>query len=160
MAAVAGAVAEIVGRGLLTCSANIVVENGGDIFYRLTGRVIAGIFAGSSPLSMKVGIAIDGCEGPVSLCTSSGTVGHSKSFGKADAVTVFSDSAALADAAATSLGNQVKHPDDIEKMKEIAKQFLSKEIPSVETDFRFFISGVVQYFDGRKIRRHPFKAGS
>lgn len=32
------------------------------------------------------------------------------------------------------------HPDDIEKLKEIAKQFLSKEIPSAETDFRFYIS--------------------
>ena len=32
------------------------------------------------------------------------------------------------------------HPDDIEKLKGIAEQFLSKEAPSVETDFRFFTS--------------------
>lgn len=113
MAAVAGAVAEIVGRGLLTHSVNIVVENGGDIFYRLDGRVIAGIFAGASPLSMKVGIAVDGCEEPVSLCTSSGTVGHSKSFGTADAVCVLSDSCALADAAATSIANRILSKNDI-----------------------------------------------
>ena len=113
MAAVAGAVAEIVGRGLLTYSANIVVENGGDIFYKLDGRVIAGIFAGSSPLSMKVGIAVEACEGPVSLCTSSGTVGHSKSFGTADAVCVLSDSCALADAAATSIANRILSKNDI-----------------------------------------------
>ncbi|MCK5098421.1 MAG: UPF0280 family protein, partial [Desulfobacteraceae bacterium] len=44
------------------------------------------------------------------------TVGHSKSYGKADAVTILSDSASLADAAATSLGNLVKKPGDIEKV--------------------------------------------
>jgi uncharacterized protein len=113
MAAVAGAVAEIVGRELLKYSENIVVENGGDIFYRLDNRITAGIFAGPSPLSMKVGITVDGCGGPVSLCTSSGTVGHSRSFGSADAVCVVSDSCALADAAATSVANRILSKNDI-----------------------------------------------
>ena len=113
MAAVAGAVAEFVGRGLLRYSNHVVVENGGDIFYQLDGRITAGIFAGSSPLSMKVGIAIDGCGGPVSLCTSSGTVGHSKSFGNADAVCVVAESCALADAAATSIANRILSKKDI-----------------------------------------------
>jgi len=113
MAAVAGAVAESVGRGLLDYSRDVVVENGGDIFIRLDGLVTAGIFAGRSPLSMEVGITVDGCGDPVSLCTSSGTVGHSKSFGNADAVCVVSDSCALADAAATSIANRVISKTDI-----------------------------------------------
>ena len=113
MAAVAGAVAEIVGRGLLKYSDHVVVENGGDIFYRLDGKITAGIFAGLSPLSMKVGIAIDGRDNPVSLCTSSGTVGHSKSFGRADAVCVVADACALADAAATSIANRILSKSDI-----------------------------------------------
>ena len=39
------------------------------------------------------------------ICTSSGTVGHSLSFGKADAVVVTAGSATLADAAATAICN-------------------------------------------------------
>jgi len=113
MAAVAGAVSEMVGRGLLRYSNHIVVENGGDVFCRLDGKITAGIFAGSSPLSMKVGMVIDDNRGPVSLCTSSGTVGHSKSFGNADAVCVLADSCALADAAATSIANRVLSKKDI-----------------------------------------------
>lgn len=48
------------------------------------------------------------------MCTSSGTLGHSKSFGRADAATVLADSCALADAAATALGNRIQAPRDIE----------------------------------------------
>jgi len=51
----------------------------------------------------------------MALCTSSGTVGHSISFGKADSATVIAQSCALADAAATALGNMVKQDSDIEK---------------------------------------------
>jgi ApbE superfamily uncharacterized protein (UPF0280 family) len=52
-------------------------------------------------------------ETPLGICTSSGTVGHSLSLGSADAVIALSSSAALADAAATALGNMVKIADDI-----------------------------------------------
>ena len=40
-------------------------------------------------------------------------MGHSLSFGKADAVVVVAASATLADAAATAIGNRVSQPDDI-----------------------------------------------
>jgi hypothetical protein len=50
---------------------------------------------------------------PMGVCTSSGTVGHSLSFGKADAVCVLSKSATMADAAATAIGNLVKNKSDI-----------------------------------------------
>ena len=49
----------------------------------------------------------------MAVCTSSGTVGHSVSFGKADAVCVVSSSCALADAAATAIGNRVAGSADI-----------------------------------------------
>jgi len=113
MAAVAGAISEAVGRGLLQLSDEVIVENGGDTFFKTRLPVIAGIYAGSSPLSMKVGLKVDSTAHPVSLCTSSGTVGHSLSFGKADAVCVMSDSCALADAVATAVGNRVRSARDI-----------------------------------------------
>jgi ApbE superfamily uncharacterized protein (UPF0280 family) len=63
---------------------------------------------------MRVGISVPPERTPLGVCTSSGTVGHSKSFGRADAVCVISPSAALADAAATALGNMVQGKGDIE----------------------------------------------
>ncbi|WP_321492706.1 UPF0280 family protein [uncultured Desulfobacter sp.] len=115
MAAVAGAVAQSVGKDLLQWSSNVLVENGGDIFIKSETSTIFTIYAGSSPLSMKTGIKVARRPDAFGMCTSSGTVGHSKSFGKADAVTVLAQCCALADAAATSLCNQVQSPKDIEK---------------------------------------------
>ena len=113
MAAVAGAVAETVGRSLLEYSRQVVVENGGDVFLKTDGPVVAGLFAGNSPLSMKMGINVPDTRDGIGLCTSSGTVGHSLSTGSADAVCVVSHSCALADAAATAIGNQIHSPREI-----------------------------------------------
>jgi ApbE superfamily uncharacterized protein (UPF0280 family) len=113
MAAVAGAIAEYVGWELLEFSPEIIVENGGDIFIKSTRKRVVGIFAGDSPLSGKIGLEIDAGDTPLGICTSSGTVGHSLSYGKADAVVVTAGSAALADAAATAIGNRINQPEDI-----------------------------------------------
>jgi ApbE superfamily uncharacterized protein (UPF0280 family) len=113
MAAVAGAVAEYVGRELLEFSPEIIVENGGDIFLKIKRKRVIGIYAGNSPLTGKIGLEIKPEDTPLGICTSSGTVGHSLSYGKADAVVVTAGSAVLADAAATSICNRVKTPDDI-----------------------------------------------
>jgi hypothetical protein len=113
MAAVAGAIAEAVGRGLLQATAEVVVENGGDVFLALAGEALVAIGAGHSPLSLKVGIRLPAAPGPMAACTSSGSVGHSLSFGRADAVTVVAPDCALADAAATAVCNRVQRPGDI-----------------------------------------------
>ena len=113
MAAVAGAIAEYVGKDLLQYSRNVIVENGGDIFIESQNDVHVGISAGNSPLSDKFSILVRKNEMPVGICTSSGTVGHSLSFGNADAVCVKAKSATLADAAATAIGNMTKSQRDI-----------------------------------------------
>ncbi len=108
MAAVAGSMAYNVGNRLLDEGAGeVIVENGGDIFLQRSRESIIGIYAGESPLSYKVGIRIHPEQMPCGICTSSGTIGHSLSLGVADSVTVLSNSVALADAAATRLGNEV-----------------------------------------------------
>jgi ApbE superfamily uncharacterized protein (UPF0280 family) len=127
MAAVAGAMAEFVGKGLMEETEEIIVENGGDIFMASKSERIISIFAGESAFSHKMGISILGERTPLGICTSSGTVGHSKSFGKSDAVTVLSQSTALADAAATAAGNLVKTPKEIQK----GLDYLAR-IPGVE----------------------------
>lgn len=121
MAAVAGAVAEYVGRDLMELSREVFVENGGDIFISSDSKTLISIYAGDSPFSMTCGIAIEKREKPFALCTSSGTLGHSKSFGKSDAVSVLASSCALADAAATSLGNRVNTAKDIQETIEAGK---------------------------------------
>jgi len=113
MAAVAGAIAECVGQELLEYSPEVIVENGGDIFIKSLKMRVVGIFAGDSPLSGKLGMEIDPKDTPLGICTSSGTVGHSLSYGEADAVVAVAVSATLADAVATAVGNRVKKVDDI-----------------------------------------------
>ncbi len=121
MAAVAGAIAEFVGTELLPFSPEVIIENGGDIYLKSLGKRVIGIYAGKSPLTGKIGLEIAGEETPLGICTSSGTVGHSVSFGTADAVVVLSQSATLADAAATAIGNLIKQPGDIPGGIEFAK---------------------------------------
>jgi len=122
MAAVAGAFSEFVGRELLKSSKQVIIENGGDIFIRsLIPRTI-GVYAGEeSPFTGRLAVSIEDARSGLGICTSSGTVSHSLSFGKTDATLIISDSAALADAAATAVGNAVKSKEDIEKGIEVAR---------------------------------------
>ncbi|MFU8795019.1 MAG: UPF0280 family protein [Dethiobacteria bacterium] len=122
MAAVAGAVAEAVGRQLLDLSREVIVENGGDIFLKVDEPVQIGIYAGSSPLSGKFSLLISDKYSPLGVCTSSGTVGPSFSYGYADAAVAVSPSTALADAVATAMGNLVKTKDDLEKALHFAQK--------------------------------------
>jgi uncharacterized protein len=122
MAAVAGAVAEQVGCYLLETAQEVIVENGGDIFLKVNQPVAVGIFAGSSSLSGKLALQIDPSQTPLGICTSSGTVGPSVSLGQADASIALASSAALADAAATALGNRVRGEEDLQQAIDFAKQ--------------------------------------
>jgi hypothetical protein len=121
MASVAGAIAEFVGSQLLAFSPEIIIENGGDIYLKSLKKRLIGIYAGKSPLTGKIAVEINGEDTPMGICTSSGTVGHSLSFGKADAVVVLSQSAILADAAATAIGNLIIQPSDIPGGIELAQ---------------------------------------
>ena len=113
MASVAGAIAEYVANDLLKMSQNVIVENGGDISLKTNREVRVGVFAGNSPLTYKINLLLKPEQMPLGVCTSSGTVGHSLSFGNADAVCVISKSSTMADAAATAIGNLVKGKEDL-----------------------------------------------
>jgi ApbE superfamily uncharacterized protein (UPF0280 family) len=114
MAAVAGAIAERVGRDLLVYSPELIVENGGDIFTKALRQRLIGVYAGESRFTGKIALEINPEETPLGICTSSGTVGHSLSLGTADAVIVISRSTVLADAAATAIGNKVVTGSDVD----------------------------------------------
>jgi ApbE superfamily uncharacterized protein (UPF0280 family) len=108
MAAVAGTLAELAVEAMRDVGATYaMVDNGGDIALLTDRGVLVGIYAGESSFSNKIALRIKPSSSLVGICTSSGTVGHSISFGTADAATVISGSASLSDAAATALGNAV-----------------------------------------------------
>lgn len=115
MAAVAGCFAAQLGLYLtqkfqLT---DLLIENGGDLWLRSSKPRTIALYAGTSSLSGKIGLQIPATEA-LGICTSSGTVGHSLSFGQADAVTVVAADAALADAFATAIANRIAEPANIQ----------------------------------------------
>ncbi len=122
MAAVAGAVSESVGQDMLDnwYTREIIVENGGDIFMKTDIPRKVGIYAGNSPLSQAFAVEVRPEQSPLGVCTSAGTVGHSLSFGRADAAVILARDAALADAVATATGNWAHGEDDLERAVEFA----------------------------------------
>jgi hypothetical protein len=116
MAAVAGAFADEIGKriGKEFSITEVIVENGGDIYIDIEQPVLISISAGDSPLSNKIALNIPPEYAPLGVCTSSGKVGHSRSFGQAHAVTIAAEDTAEADAFATAFGNKVQSADDID----------------------------------------------
>ena len=95
----------------------IVIDNGGDIVMRIDEPITVGIYAGKI---RSIGFKIEDCD-IKSICTSSGKIGHSISFGFADAATIISENPSVADALATTLGNRIKEDytkSDIENVLE------------------------------------------
>ncbi len=89
MAGVAGAIAGFLGRDLLKLGyKDLIIENGGDIFMKSTKQRVVGIYAGKSAFSKKISIKIHPLDTPIGICASSGTVGHSMSFGCADCAVI------------------------------------------------------------------------
>jgi hypothetical protein len=122
MASVAGAIAQYVATGLLQFTDQVIVENGGDIFLKANRPATVSIFAGASLLSERFGLKIPVRQMPLGVCSSSAKVGHSLSMGIADVCCFVSASAALADGAATTLGNRIKIKKDLEKIAGWASQ--------------------------------------
>ncbi len=106
MAAVAGAFAEQVAREY---EGEIAIENGGDAFVRTERERVFEVFAGN-PKIPEMRIVLP--PGSWGIATSSGRLGPSLSLGKAWAATVVAESAALSDAWATRLGNEVRPGSD------------------------------------------------
>jgi len=121
MSAIAGAFASHIAQELKKHFDihEIIVENGGDIYADIKREIDVSIFAGSSPLSERIGLRIDAKESPLGICTSSGTVGPSLSFGKADAVMIVCKDALLADSYATVFANQIQTSEDIDPVLEM-----------------------------------------
>jgi hypothetical protein len=135
MASVAGAIAELNLMKLIKQNTKFsIIENGGDIALKTNKKVVIGLYSGKSPLSGNIGFQIKPQNKPIGICTSSGTVGHSISFGKSDSVTVFSKQASLSDALATSIANNAIGPNS----QDMVQNCLDKS-----DDYREFYKGVL-----------------
>ena len=122
MAAVAGAMAQLaVEAGLEAGAEEAIVDNGGDIYLKTTEPVVIALFAGGSLCPSGCGrigrlaFSLQASDTPLSICSSSGKMGHSLSLGLCDLATVVAKDAALADAAATRAANLVRTVEDVEK---------------------------------------------
>ena len=115
MAAVAGAMAQCAVETVLEAGAKeAIVDNGGDIYLRVTGSVIIGLNSGATELADRLAFSLEPDDTPLAICSSSGQMGHSTSLGQCDLATVVSKDAALADAAATQAANLVKKVEDVD----------------------------------------------
>ena len=135
-ASVAGAIAGAVGKKLSEEIPDVIVENGGDVFIKSTKPRTVGIYCEPDDISNRIGLEVHPGDTPLGICASSGTYGHSFSFGRADLAVAVSSSCALADACATAVGNLIKEEKDIAKGINFAK--------SIEG-----IKGIVIVKDGR-----------
>jgi len=115
MAAVAGAMAQLaVEAALQAGAAEAIVDNGGDIYLQAAAPVIIGLYPGKTGEIGKLAFSLQASDTPLSICSSSGKMGHSLSLGDCDLATIVAKDASLADAAATLAANLVKTLDDVE----------------------------------------------
>ncbi|HAJ95978.1 MAG TPA: UPF0280 family protein [Actinobacteria bacterium] len=144
MAAVAGAVCDRIAESIAHTCRFLMIENGGDVYIKSDMPVEIGLYSGNKYFSDRLNIKIDAEQTPCGICSSSGSMGHSLSLGRSDLVTVMSDSAILADAAATAIANSIKEQTDIKKA--ISRYKKNKEIKGlviIKGD-RIGIWGVIQ----------------
>jgi ApbE superfamily uncharacterized protein (UPF0280 family) len=119
MAAVAGAMAQFAGQAAIDAGAReVIVDNGGDIYICAGQPVIIGLMTGTADLTDRLAFSLKAEDTPISICSSSGKMGHSMSLGECDLATVVAKDAALADAAATGAANLVKTVDDVDRALE------------------------------------------
>ncbi len=116
MAAVAGVLADLAVKDMITNGCRVaVVENGGEVYAISNKPIDIAFAAGDEPLSREMGFRLK--QFPVGVATSSGRFSHAFSFGDADAVTIFAINAGLADAVATAVANLITGDDVTEVIK-------------------------------------------
>ena len=135
MACVAGAISELSLNYLIgNDSKYSIVENGGDIALINDEEVLCGIYSNNQVLGNDIAFKLKPRRDPLGICTSSGKIGHSISFGQADSVTVISRSSSIADGLATRIANEVTG--------ETGEDKLSNALECCE-NYREFFDGVL-----------------
>ena len=135
MACVAGTISELSLNYLIDNDSRYsIIENGGDIALINDDVVLCGIYSNNQVLGNEIAFKINPRRSPLGVCTSSGKIGHSISFGEADSVTVISKSSSIADGLATRIANAV--------VGETSEDKLSNALECSE-NYREFFDGVL-----------------
>ena len=122
MSAVAGAIAEFLGKDLLEAGfKDVAVENAGCIFLKTTKTIGIGVYAGKAKLWSKLKLKIKPKDTLIGIATSSGTLSQSLNFGSADSVIVLSKSTPLAASVATATANRINSKEDLQKALDFAR---------------------------------------
>jgi hypothetical protein len=117
MAAVAGTIASFAVERMVESGAELaVVDNGGDIVLHSDTELTVGLYPSNIAFKLEP-------KELYAVCTSSGKIGHSVSFGYADAATIFGEDASIADALATALGNEVGENFGKNDLKDLVERF-------------------------------------
>ena len=166
MAAVAGTFAQLgVEAGRTAGDSETIIENGGDVFLSITHPLTLGLWVGPDSPFRHMAFLIPPERGPLAVCSSSSRLGHSRSFGNCDLVTVFSKNASIADAEATACCNRIHSEGDLQNAVERAVGIDHIEgVLAIKND-KIAIAGkppeLIRHTDGdlqNKITRHS-KAG-
>jgi len=119
MSTVAAVIAEYALDEMISNGAkHAIIDNGGDLALFTNNPVTIGIYTGNKNTN-HYGLIIPPTKNKLGICTSSGKIGPSLSFGNTDTTTILSHNICLADAAATAIGNIVIDKNDIKKVIEI-----------------------------------------
>lgn len=115
MACVAGSISELCLNNLISQGSKYsIVENGGDIAISNNKTALCGIYSNNKVIENRIAFKIRPRNSPLGICTSSGRIGHSISFGVSDSVSVIAGSSSIADGLATRIANEVRGVDSNE----------------------------------------------
>ena len=149
MACVAGTISELSLNYLMqNNSKNSIIENGGDIALINDKTTICGIYSNNKVLGNEIAFQIKPQKDSLGICTSSGKIGHSISFGSSDSVTVIGKSAAIADGLATRIANDVvgeTSEDKVSNALETSENFKEffKAIMQGRTDYENLLPMII-----------------
>jgi len=141
---VAGAIAQYVGNELCSYASEVIVENGGDIFFKICQDKRVGVYLGKDFKQPLMQLKIKKNKSAFGLASSSGCFGHSLSFGKADLVTVLAKNAIIADGFATAFTNCIQKEEDTQRVFDIAKKSPFIDGVLIALEGKIFLWGDIQ----------------
>lgn len=136
-------------RGSLTGFTNeVIIENGGDIFLKITEDKRIGVYLGKRFAAKggteEITLKIKKRDYSFGIASSSSFIGHSLNFGKVDLVTVIAKDAVIADGFATALSNRVKKEDDIQEVLNLVQNVPLIEGILIAWEGKIFLWGGIE----------------
>ncbi|MCX5710987.1 MAG: UPF0280 family protein [Candidatus Omnitrophica bacterium] len=122
MTALAGAIAESLGRGLLKDGfKDVVVQNGSSIFIKSRKSLAINFYTGRSKIWSKLRLIIKPKDTPLGLAIQTATHSQDIAFGCADNVVVLAKNTGLALGVAVCASNRINSKSDLQRALDFAR---------------------------------------